>query len=233
MKQINNTIRIEDYTEQNVYDSFNSFIFSKDTKVLAKLLWRTKFLLDTKDVPGDIVECGVFKGSGLLSYLKIKSVFFPNAFKKVIGFDFFNTDSLIQSLTDHDKETMNKMFVDRNTNINEQYIDYLYNMAERCGFDKTDLELIKGDVSITSAEYLKNRPGAKISLLYVDVDLEKPTYDLLTNFWPLISKGGIIVLDDYGYHQWTEAKGADKFADDHNLIIYPIDASTPTAYIIK
>ena len=86
--------------KQYIYDAFNDFIFSPDIRVISKLIARIRLFEQIKDVPGDVVECGVFKGSGILSWLKIKKILVPNSFKKVIGFDFFETDALINSLID-------------------------------------------------------------------------------------------------------------------------------------
>jgi len=85
-------------TSQVIFDSFNSFILSEDRRVFNKLIARTLLYNQTQDIPGDIVECGVFKGTGLYTFLKLKNIFNPNSSKKVIGFDFFNTDTLISSI---------------------------------------------------------------------------------------------------------------------------------------
>ena len=77
---------------QKIYDGFNNFILSDDTKVFGKLLARSLLLDKVKDTPGDIVECGVFKGTGLLTFLKLKKYLLPNTHKKVIGFDYFKTE---------------------------------------------------------------------------------------------------------------------------------------------
>ena len=50
----------------------------------------------TKHLNGDIVECGVFKGSGIYTFLKLKRLFNPNSSKRVVGFDFFNTEELLK-----------------------------------------------------------------------------------------------------------------------------------------
>ena len=81
---------------QDLYDSFNNFILSSDTKVFGKLLARSLLFDKVKDIPGDIVECGVFKGTGIMTFLKIKKYLAPNSGKKVIGFDFFDTSRLIR-----------------------------------------------------------------------------------------------------------------------------------------
>ena len=100
-------------------------------------------------------------------------------------------------------------------------------------FQKSEFELIQGDISITSKHFSENNPGFKISLLYMDLDLEQPTYDTLNNLWDNITKGGIIVFDEYGYHKWSESRGVDKFIEEKNLQIRSLDYSCPTAYIVK
>jgi hypothetical protein len=47
-------------TAQNIYDSYNNFIFSKDIRVFNKMIKRTELYLDVKGVVGDILEFGVF-----------------------------------------------------------------------------------------------------------------------------------------------------------------------------
>ena len=81
-------------TPKSLFDNFNSFILSEDKRVFSKLIARTLLYDKVKDVPGDIVECGVFKGTGMYAFLKLKNIFNPNSSKKVIGFDFFNTTGL-------------------------------------------------------------------------------------------------------------------------------------------
>jgi hypothetical protein len=85
-------------TSQELFDSFNTFILSDDTKVFNKLIARTIIYNQVKDIPGDIVECGVFKGTGIYTFLKLKRIFNPNSNKKVIGFDFFDNKNLITTL---------------------------------------------------------------------------------------------------------------------------------------
>ena len=60
---------------EQVYNSFNDFIFSNDTKVLGKLLHRYNFFNRIIDLPGDIVEVGVFKGSGIATFSKFIEIF--------------------------------------------------------------------------------------------------------------------------------------------------------------
>lgn len=216
---------------QEIFDSFNSFIFSSDTRVLGKLVARTNLFNKVIDVPGDIIECGVFKGSGMFTWLKLREILAPNSFKKVIGFDFFDTDSLLAGLSGIDKERMADLFTDRSFKLDTNYKETLEAMISNAGFNSGSFEIIQGDISKTSYDMVAKRPGLKISLLYIDLDLEQPTYDALCAFWPRMSKGGIVVLDEYAHHQWSESLGVDRFADENNLTIHPLNFSAPTAYI--
>ena len=128
---------------------------------------------------------------------------------------------------------MDSLFKERNFNHDDNFKDLLYNKILNDGFLPNEFDLIKGDVSTTTYSFSNENPGFKISLLYMDLDLEKPTYDTLSNFWDNMTKGGIIVFDEYGYHKWSESKGVDRFIEEKGLEIKSINFLCPTAYIQK
>ena len=221
-------------TPQSLFYNFNSFILSDDRRVFNKLISRTLLYNEIKDIPGDIVECGVFKGTGLYTFLKLKNVFNSNSSKKVIGFDFFNTDGLISSINNkEDKDAMDVLFKERNFSHNQSFKENFKLELIKNGFSESEFELIEGDVSETTKMFSQNNPGFKISLLYMDLDLEIPTYDTLVNLWDNVTKGGLIIFDEYGYHKWSESKGVDKFIEEKNLEIKSLNFACPTAYIKK
>ena len=98
--------------DQSVYDSFNNFIFSKDCLVFNKLIKKTEIYSMVKSLVGDIVEFGVFKGSGLALWMKLKNLYEPHSLMKIIGFDYFDTQSLLNDLDGDNKEIMSYV-VDR------------------------------------------------------------------------------------------------------------------------
>ena len=67
----------------------------------------------------------------------------------------------------------------------------------------------------------------------MDLDLEEPTYKTLCNLWDKVSKGGVIIFDEYGYHKWSESKGVDRFIEEKGLEIISLDYYCPTAFIKK
>jgi len=228
---INNTTgKITD--DDSIYQAFNTFIFSKDRKVLHKLFYRFKLFERIKHLPGDIVECGVFKGSGVFTWSKLIELFCPFEIKKIVGFDFFD-QSFVTNLDEKDRETMGQVFSRCDATQEEISDSSIGNTLTTIGIPTNKFELIKGDISVTSLEYVKNNPGFRISLLYMDLDLEKPTLDALENFWDVVLPGGIIVFDEYGYGAWTESNAVDKFTAKYNLPLHKTNVCAPTAYIIK
>lgn len=219
---------------QSIYDNFNNFILSEDRRVFNKLISRALLYHEVKDIPGDIVECGVFKGTGLYTFLKLKNLYNPNSLKKVIGFDFFDTNELINSISNKiEKESMKTLFSSRKFKHENSFKNTLANQIIKNGFSSSDFDLIEGNISITTKDFSEKNPGFKISLLYMDVDLEAPTYNTLNNFWDNMTKGGLIIFDEYGYHKWSESKGVDRFIKEKNLEIKCLNYACPTAYIKK
>jgi hypothetical protein len=219
---------------QELFDNFNGFILSEDRRVFSKLIARVLLYNEVKDIPGDIVECGVFKGTGLYTFLKLKYIFNPNSSKKVVGFDFFDTKALLKSIFGtKESEPMEVLFKGRGFNHDAPYCEILSKKILDDGFAPNDFELVKGDVSITTKEYAENNVGFRISLLYMDVDLSIPTYNTLNNLWDNVTKGGIVVFDEYGYNKWSESNAVDRFIHERGLDLKCLNFMSPTAYIKK
>ena len=73
---------------------------------------------------------------------------------------------------------------------------------------------IKGKVEETIPEII---PG-KISLLRLDTDWYESTLHNLNHLFPLLSKGGILILDDYGHWQGAR-KAVDEYLEKNNVKI--------------
>lgn len=218
----------------SLYESFNSFIFSKDVRVFGKLLFRNHFYNATKHIPGDIVEVGVFKGSGVASWLKILKVFDSQTNKKVVGFDFFSK-SEVTEYTSNVKcgEELKKVVdrVDGDELSQEAITDKLIN----AGFNSSSFLLVPGNIKISTRDFVCKNLGFRISVLYLDVDLGEPTYYALINLWDRIIPGGYIVFDEYEYHSFDESAGVEKFLKERELE-YSIETThfvCPTAFMIK
>lgn len=230
-------MNITNYTEptsDSIYENFNSFIFSKDIKVFGKLLFRNHFYNMTKHLPGDIVEIGVFKASGIVSWLKILKVFDSQTNKKVIGFDFFSpNDTKVYINTVANGEALNDVI----NRVEHNLLSYetVNNTIQGAGFDNSKFILVKGNVETTTKEFVNKNSGFRISLLYFDADLGEPTYHSLVNLWDRIIPGGYIVFDEYEFHAFDECAGVEKFLKEKGLefTIETTHFYNPTAFMIK
>ena len=81
---------------------------------------------------------------------------------------------------------------------------------------------VKGMVENT----LPNNKHNKIALLRLDTDWYSSTKMELELLFPKLTKGGVLILDDYGH--WSGAKKAvDEYIENNNLnLVLQIDDST-------
>lgn len=220
---------------QNVYDAFNDFIFSTDRNVFNKLIARASIYYATKKLHGDIIECGVYKGSGMLTWLKLMDVSEYHSIKKVVGFDMFNPAETLKTIFDEKDHGMMKQVFDRDSKNDDLSLDAVHNRIIRAGFRGDKYELVKGDITKLAHHYVKEHPGLRISILYLDLDIADPTYSALEAFESRIVKGGCIVFDEYAYQAWSESDAADDFIAEHGskYEIVKLDIKAPTLLLIK
>ena len=104
-------------------------------------------------------------------------------------------------------------------------------ILKRKGLEK-NIQLIKGDITETIPRYLKLNPNLKISLLNLDVDFYEPSKSILENFYPKLSKGGILMLDDYGI--WDgETMAVNEYFHGKKIKIRKFSFSQTPSYVIK
>ena len=181
-----------------------------------------------RDIPGDIVECGVWRGgSSLLAGLTLKAVARPSAKRRL--FDVLKPRSARRKVWLYDTFEGMTAPTDRDVEIGgrtarsylEQYADsgrWCYSAEDEVrenllsgGLSPADFVMIKGDVLQT----LRNRRPGRISVLRLDTDWYESTKFELEVLYPLLSPGGVLIVDDYGH--WSGARQAvdEYFASSH------------------
>lgn len=218
-------------TPQDIYDVYNEFIFSSDTRVFNKMVKRIELYNQVRDLNGDIIEFGVFKGAGVALFLKLKMMYEPNSLMKVIGFDYFNKNKLINSLDGLNQTLMTSVL----NRVDENELSF-NNVNKRLSkFNRDNYILVEGEAVKECVKFNTENPGLRIKILYMDLDLGEPTYLILQTLWEKVVKNGIIVLDEYAYHKWDESDGVDKFLKgiEGKYEFINTKISSPTAYIKK
>ncbi|XP_033104657.1 uncharacterized protein LOC117107175 [Anneissia japonica] len=216
--------------EDTMWDSYNFLMKCPDVDRLRKILVRHELFQKSLEVPGDIVECGVFKGTGLMQFLKMRQMHMPGSIKKVIGFDLFLSQP---KLVGNDDVQMSKLFKESNFEGIEP--EDLMNQAKLISGSSSILELVEGDVCKSCSEYVDKNPGFRISLLHMDLDVGPPTLEALKALWPRVVRGGIVIFDEYAIAKWSESEAVDEyFKDKPEQVLQTLTwAKSPTAFIIK
>ncbi|MBS1122198.1 MAG: macrocin O-methyltransferase [Deltaproteobacteria bacterium] len=178
-----------------------------------------------RGIPGDLVECGVWKGGNLVLAGLMRQKLELST--KIWGFDTFEGMS---TPTEHDrknkdsqlaKETFDKL--DRGDHNEWCYaaIDEVRDNFKREVGD-AQLQLVKGRVEDTLRDPA-NLPD-KISVLRLDTDWYESTKVELEVLYPRLVDGGVLIIDDYG--EWAGAKQAvDEYFKGRPIWLHYVDPS--------
>lgn len=212
-----------------IWDAYNLLLLGSDVERLRKLLARYELFRRTIDIPGDIVECGVLKGTSLMLLLKLLHIHAHGSNKRVIGFDMFDSFPVTGEQESREVE----QFVTESGFTGITTASLMEKVAD-AGIDVHRCDLVAGDITTTAQAYVDKNPGLRISLLHLDLDLETATYAALDAFWSRVVIGGIVVIDEYAVARWTESNAVDRYFAQKNVQIKTLSWSrTPTAYIVK
>ena len=95
-----------------------------------------------------------------------------------------------------------------------------------------NIELFDGDICETVPRFVKTTPQTRISLLNIDVDLYEPTLCCLENLYPIVTTGGVIILDDYGAFPGANTAIEEFFVDKEEQI-QKLPYSFSVSFVVK
>ncbi|MDD2535130.1 MAG: macrocin O-methyltransferase [Macromonas bipunctata] len=177
------------------------------------LISRYELYKMVQEIPGDIVECGVYQGNSFLWLAHLSVILEPYAInRKFIGFDTFEGFSSIDENNDP-KDISSNNFSDTSFSVIQkslQAIDVLRPVNKIKRF-----ELVKGDITETVPKYIEDNPAFTCAMLILDTDLYKPTLTALEHIIPNMPKGAIVVLDEYNYQNF---QGETKALKDYKAL---------------
>jgi hypothetical protein len=181
-----------------------------------------------KNISGEIVECGVFKGTSFLRLAHIRDIL--GLKKKLIGFDNFN-DNYPNTDISQDKNLRKKWI--KNSGGKSISINQLQKVLDQKKIK--EYSLIKGDVESTIKNFIKKNPKLKICFLNIDIDFYESTLVCLKYLYPKLSKGGVLVLDNYEFG-YGETKAIKNFLSVNKIkksIFHCLDKKRPVCIIKK
>lgn len=200
---------------QEEKDIVNYVMDNKLTLVSYERLWATLMACKhavERDIPGDFVECGVWRGGNAIVAAAIFKLYKSD--RRVYLFDTFKG---MTEPTDADKyfsdgSSVREVFASKQRDThNEMY----YSALEEVKTNFSDANLldenviiVEGDVLIT-LEQEQNLPE-KIAVLRLDTDWYESTKKELEVLYPKISIGGTLIIDDYGHFTGSK-KATDEY----------------------
>lgn len=185
----------------NIWQIENQFYFKSSPSRIRKIISHYEIFKKTLNVPGIIVECGVFKGNSLQRFLVFRDILLKKK-KKIIGFDVFGKFPSQKNKKDNKFATFHNNKIGLGISMPK-----LTRSLKSKKFN--NFLLIKGPIEKTLDHFLRNNKKLKISFLHLDLDVYKPTFYALNKLYKKVSSGGIVLLDDYG-----KIQGATKAVND-------------------
>lgn len=173
------------------WDYENGFYLTSDITRIPKLLAHYELYRSIIDLPGHVVECGVFKGASLIRFLTFREILESPFSRKVIGFDAFGT--FPQQERSDDRAFIREFESAAGIGLKADDLIRIFNDK---GFQ--NYELVAGDILETVPAYLVQHPELRVALLHIDVDVYKPTLASLEHLYDRVVPGGLVVFDDYG-----------------------------------
>lgn len=170
--------------------------------------------LSQAKVPGDIAECGVWRGgSSMICALSLLKD--GDTGRKLHLFDTY------EGMPD---STEKDVFLDGKSTIPKGALaapldDVRENMFST-GYPQDKIVFVKGMVEDT----LPRHAPEKLALLRLDTDFHDSTYHAMVHLYPRLVPGGVLVLDDYGSMQGARDAVLNYFKEnDIHVLIHRIE----------
>lgn len=217
-------IDLPKFDESFTYE--NMFYLSCDSDRLEKILMQYEIFKKSIDIPGAIIECGVFKGASFSRYAMFRRIH-SIEHKSMIGFDAFGEFPETSFIEDQE---LRKEFIELDGKEGiavEQLREVL--VQKQCA---NNIELIKGDICSTVPDYISKYADLEVSFINLDVDIYEPSKVILESLYPKLSVGGVLLLDNYGEFP-GETKAVDDYLNNINISIQECTLNKPHYYVVK
>jgi len=181
----------------NLFDFIDHWPLYAGVQNISRYLYIYETLKTLKNIEGDIVELGSWKGANLLWMAKVQAFLGSN--KKIHCFDSF------QGLTEFSVHDTSSHLIHKyqgDERVLRSVIDlYEYNNL---------IQIHKGLIEDTVPAWSELKTD--ISLIYFDADLYEAASVTLNYLTPHLLVGGIILFDEYGSKDWPgETRAVDEF----------------------
>lgn len=203
---------------RTLYAKYQSFTMIPEENFISNLELSSNFL----DVEGDIVECGVWRGGMTAALAEL-----ANAKKRIHLFDSFEGLPPAKEIDGKEavawqQDTKASTYYDNCTADESFAIDAM----KKSGVP--DYRLYKGWFQDTLSQY----EGGPIAILRLDGDWYDSVKVCLDKLYPLVTEGGVIIVDDY--YTWDGCtKAVHDYLAEHKSPARIYQWNNQVAYIVK
>jgi len=185
------------------------------TRVTPEQLWgcvRAAEYIVQNQVPGAVVECGVWKGGSVMA-IALTLLRLGDQAREVYLYDTFEgmTTPTEQDVDFEGRDAASQIAVatDRVLGI-EAYAPLEEARANilGTGYSSANVHFVKGRVEDT----LPAQAPEQIGLLRLDTDWYESTKHELEHLFPRLSRGGVLMIDDYGHWRGVRQATEEYFA---------------------
>ena len=204
--------------EIEIMKSVRPFTMTSSQRIWGAM--RSVRYLVENDLPGAIVECGVWRGGTIMAML---------AELKLLGDEsrdiyLFDTFSGMTDPTDWDIDARNGMSAAQlmNETASESKggdnvwavssLEQTRRNVLSIGYPEEKIHFVEGDVRVT----LQSQVPQEIALLRLDTDWYDSTAKELDVLYPNIVSGGVCIIDDYGHYAGTR-KAVDEYLQERQI----------------
>lgn len=209
------------------WDYENGFYWFAPKSRLYKLLAHYELYRSIIDVPGDVVELGVYKAASLIRLAAFRDLLENEYSRRVIGFDAFGAFPRESLSVESDQR-----FIDHWESQGGDGLSLTEATEVIRRKPLSNIVLREGNVFDTIPRFLDEFPSTRIALLHLDMDVKEPTEFALNQLYERVVPGGLIVLDDYGAVAGATV-AVDSFLVDKHLKIEKLNYYSVPGFVRK
>lgn len=168
-------------------------------------------------IPGDIVECGVWKGGSMMAVARTL-LDLKDESRTLHLFDTFEgmpppTAADVDYTGQEAEARLQRSDKDANLWAIAP-LDQVKQAVLGVGYPADKIRFVKGKVEDT----IPQEAPATIALLRLDTDWYESTWHELVHLFPRLQPGGVLIIDDYGHWQGAR-KAVDEYLSGHAVRI--------------
>jgi O-methyltransferase len=200
---------------QTIFSACRRFSMASRERLYA--VFQAVQYVNANDIPGDIVECGVWRGgASMVAALTQRSN--GDTSRRIWLYDTFAGMTSPSAKDVHRWAGKNasrkwaRSERDRYNNWCHAGLDEVKRNLFSTEYPRDHIEFVKGDVR----ETLTSGGPDRIAVLRLDTDWYDSTKIELETLYPRLARGGVLILDDYGV--WSGARQAvDEYFEKQDL----------------